>query len=185
MIYFRFFDMYTKFMLKGTKWPEVHNNTVFTSETFWLAFINNRIALSNWLWGAFKFGSKVWVWSLGSLEVAWYATLHWPWPPWPLRSLQSLAFKKERRSVARILFHSVHPFKGQRRLPTRHLPTRHLSTRHLSVDIFSISLNYIKQLRLKDSGWLLPMGLDWLAPCQNLGVLMVAQTIAYSLIQRL
>ena len=24
-----------------------------------LSFINNRIALSNWLWGAFKFGSKV------------------------------------------------------------------------------------------------------------------------------
>ena len=25
-------------------------------------------------------GSKVWVWSRGSLEVAWYATLHMGWP---------------------------------------------------------------------------------------------------------
>ena len=53
----------------------------------YISLTNNRIALSNWLWGAFKFGSEVWVWSRGSLEVAWYAGVRTGWPLEARRSL--------------------------------------------------------------------------------------------------
>ena len=91
------------------------------------SLFNNQIALANWLWEGFKFGSKVWVWSMGSIEVAWYASVHMGRPLKVSRSLQSLAFNL--RGVSTILRrnHSVASFW--------HLPSRHLLTRHLPTDI--------------------------------------------------
>ena len=57
-----------------------HTTKQVGRRSIFISLSNNRIALSNWLCGAFKVGSNVWVWSRGLLEVAWYATLHMGWP---------------------------------------------------------------------------------------------------------
>ena len=85
-----------------------------------LSLTNNRIALSNWLWGAFKFGSKVWVWSRGLLEVAWYATLHMGWPLRVRRAVFRIGVKAAAlTSSSAILRDGIIPSKMRREARSR------------------------------------------------------------------
>ena len=58
----------------------------------------NRYLIIEWEWrssgmGGSEIGSKVWNWSIGSLEVASYAGVHMGWHLKVRGSLQNLAFK--------------------------------------------------------------------------------------------